>query len=91
MLEVNDRYQRSENIILRKLGEKQWALNTENGNEYILNAVSYDILNELFKPCSMEEIVTLVISIYDISEDIFLIDFKKWLLVALEKELIRKI
>lgn len=91
MLEVNARYQRSENIIIKKLGEKQWALNMENGNEYILNAVSYDILNELSIPRNMDDIVTLIISIYDISRETFLMDFKTWLLVALEKELIRKI
>jgi len=91
MLEVNGCYQRSDNIIIKRLGEKQWALNVENGNEYTLNTVSYDILNELSVPRSMDDIVTLIISIYDISRETFLMDFNTWLLVALEKKLIRKV
>ena len=91
MLEVNGRYRRNENIIIKKLGGKQWALNVKDGNEYVINAVSYDILDELSKPQSISDIVASIIGMYDVPRETFLTDFETWLFVALEKELIKKV
>jgi hypothetical protein len=91
MLEVKEFYRRNENIIIKKLGEKQWALNMETGSEYAINEAAYDILNMLSTPHIMDEIVSGIINVYDVSREILVEDCKTWIYKALEKGLIEKI
>jgi hypothetical protein len=91
MLDMNDHYKRNNNIIIKSLGGKQWALNMDNGGEYALNEVSYKLLTLLTKPHSIEALVSEIIANYDVSREVLIDDCKVWLQIALEKELIEKV
>jgi hypothetical protein len=91
MLDVKEFYKRNENIIIKKLGGKQWALNMETGSEYTINEAAYDILNMLSTPRTMDEIVSEIINVYDVSREILIEDCKTWIPKALEKGLIERI
>ena len=88
MLDVKGLYQRNENIIIRKLGKNQWALNMETGGEYGLNEVSFDMLNILSTPHSIDELLDEIISTYDVSRDVLTKDCNIWLAAALQKGLV---
>jgi ubiquitin-protein ligase len=90
MLDVTEFYKRNENIIIKKLGGKQWALNMETGSECTINNVAYDILNILSTPHTMDEIVFEIINFYDVSRETFIEDCKAWMRIALEKGLVEE-
>jgi hypothetical protein len=91
MLDMNDRYKRNNNIIIKSLGGKQWALNMDNGGEYALNEVSYELLALLAIPHGIDALVSEIIANYDVSRKVLIDDCKVWLQIALEKELIEKV
>lgn len=91
MLDMINRYKRCENIIIKSLGKKQWALDMETGKEYIINSVSYDILDILSKPKSIDDIISEITNLYEVSKEVFINDCEKWLLNVLEKGLIEKV
>jgi hypothetical protein len=88
MLDVKVLYRRNENIIIKKLGENQWALNMETGAEYGLNEISFDMLNVLSAPRSIDELLDEVIKTYDVSRDVLAKDCSIWLETALQKGLV---
>jgi hypothetical protein len=88
MLDVKALYRRNENIIIKKLGKNQWALNMETGGEYGLNEISFDMLNALSAPRSIEELLDEIIKIYDVSRDVLAKDCSTWLETALQKGLV---
>jgi hypothetical protein len=88
MLDVKGRYQRNENIIIKRLGKNQWALDMETGSEYGLNEISFDMLNILSTPHSIDELLNEIINIYDISRDVLAEDCNTWLAIALQKKIV---
>jgi hypothetical protein len=88
MLDVKGLYRRNENVIIRKLGKNQWALNMETGSEYGLNEISFDMLNILSRPHSIDELLNEIISNYDVSRDVLAEDCNTWLAAALQKGLV---
>ncbi|MDR0681025.1 MAG: PqqD family protein [Dysgonamonadaceae bacterium] len=81
-------YQRNENIIIRKLGKNQWALDMETGSEYGLNEISFDMLNILSAPHSVDELLNEIINVYNVSRDALVEDCNTWLETALQKGLV---
>jgi hypothetical protein len=88
MLDVKGLYRRNENIIIKKLGKNQWALDMETGSQYDLNEISFDILNILSTPHSIDELLNEIINIYDVSRSVLAEDCNTWLAAALEKGLV---
>jgi hypothetical protein len=88
VLDVKVLYRRNENIIIRKLGKNQWALNMETGSEYALNEISFDMLNILSMPHSVDDLLNEIIESYDVSRDVLTEDCTAWLAIALQKGLI---
>jgi hypothetical protein len=88
VLDVKVFYRRNENIIIRKLGKNQWALNMETGSEYDLNEISFDMLNILSTPHSVDDMLNEIIATYDVSQDVLTEDYTAWLVIALQKGLI---
>jgi hypothetical protein len=87
-MDVKGIYRRNENIIIKILGKNQWALNMETGCEYGLNEISFDMLNILSTPHSVDELLNEIINIYDVSRDVLAKDCNTWLAAALQKGLV---
>jgi hypothetical protein len=88
MLDMKGLYRRNENVIIRKLGKNQWALNMETGSEYTLNEISFDMLDILSTPHSIDELLNEIMNIYDVSRNILAEDCNTWLAVVLQKGLV---
>jgi hypothetical protein len=88
VLDVKVLYRRNENIIIRKLGKNQWALDMETGSEYDLNEIAFDMLNILSMPHSVDALLDEIIDSYDVSKDVLAKDCTTWLRIALQKGLI---
>ena len=90
MLDLNAFYKRSTNVVLRKLGDRQWALDMDTGSEYVLNGVSYDMLEVLSERHSVDTLLSAIVAMYDVPKDILLEDCKIWLQDTIEKGLVEK-
>jgi hypothetical protein len=90
MLDLTQKYQRNPNIVIKSIGGKQVALNTDIGSEYKLNEVSYDMLEVLSQPITMNDFVATMLDKYNVSRERFTADCETWLADALQKELIQK-
>jgi hypothetical protein len=88
MLDVKGLYRRNENVIIKKLGKNQWALNMETGSEYALNEISFDMLNILSTPHSIDELLNEILNTYDVSRNVLTEDCNTWLAAALQKGLV---
>jgi hypothetical protein len=88
MLDIRQCYKRKDTIAIRKVGDKQWALDTENGSEYAINNTVYDLLDMLSEPLTVADITNKMVASYDVSKTVFLEDLDNWLLLALKKGLV---
>lgn len=78
-------------IVLRNVGNKYWALDTKNGNQYKLNEVSFFILNVFRKPKFFHETIEIVAKEYDVDIKRLYDDCNKVLQYAMEKEIIKEV
>jgi hypothetical protein len=90
MLDINGCYKRDDDIVIKSLGGKKWALNMKTGGEYTLNDTAYDVLNVLSEPGTIDDVVDAIVRIYDVPKETFANDCKVWLQSALEKGLVEK-
>lgn len=88
MLEMNDVLCMNEDIILRCVNDKFWALNTQNGNQYHINSVTYDILSAIDAHSSVDSIIKAVSKDYDVSAEIFEADALQLLSSSIEKGIV---
>ena len=70
-------YVLSDDIILRSINNKFWALDTKKGGQYKLNSVAFDILSRLNGRDNLKKIFNDVLKTYEIAEKIFLKDFNE--------------
>lgn len=91
MLDLNSRFILSEDIVLRSIGGKCWALNTQNGNQYRLNEVSYFLLNLLREKSTLEDIVHQALQQYDTDRTRLLVDCDVMLQDALRKNIVKEV
>ena len=59
MLEVNNICNINENIILKGINKKFWALDSKSGTQYKLNELSFDILSLMNGSKSIGEIIEI--------------------------------
>ena len=89
MLEMNDVLDLNEDIILRCVNDKFWALNTKNGNQYHINRVTYDILSSIDSKSSVSNIIKDVSKDYDVSAEVFSTDALQLLSSSIDKGIVR--
>ena len=90
MLDVDEKYVLSDNIVLRSIHDKFWCLDTKNGTQYRLNRVSYDLLTNLMPGVVLSEIIDKVAQNYNVALSVFSSDAVSLLNLALNKKIIRK-
>ena len=56
MLDLDRIYVLDENIILKSINDKFWALDTKSGKQYKLNRTAYDLLSQLDNYHKMKDI-----------------------------------
>lgn len=78
-------------VVLRNVGEKYWALNTKDGNQFKLNDVSFFILNAFREPKSISVMLELVIKEYKIDLEKLKEDCNTILQYAIEKEIVKEV
>lgn len=91
MLDMTKRYMLKENIVLKGLNKKYWALSTDTGNQYKLNEIAYDILNELTEAKSINELVDTITKAYMISQQEFMNDCSALIDDALKSGLVEEV
>ena len=90
MLDLDEKYVLSDDIVLRSIHDKFLCLDTKNGMQYRLNRVSYDLLTNLTPEVALSEIIDKVAQNYNIALSVFSSDAVSLLNLALNKEIIRK-
>ncbi len=90
MLDLNMVLKLSKDIVLRGVGEKYWALNTTNGNQYKLNEVSYFILDLFREPKKISAMIDLVLAEYKIDKTRLEADCATMIQFAMEKNILVK-
>jgi hypothetical protein len=88
MLDLTQRFRRNPDIIIKNIGGMQVALNIEDGSEYKLNEISYDMLEALSTPLTICELVEILLQQYNVEKERLMMDSETWFTKALEKELI---
>ncbi|MBO5168928.1 MAG: PqqD family protein [Phascolarctobacterium sp.] len=90
MLDLRKIYQLNEKIVLRKIDNKCWALNIENGNQYRLNEVAYFILDLFREPVSVEAIVSVVGNEYAVDRERLIADCSSMVQYAVDKNILKE-
>lgn len=88
MLEVKKIYKVSENIILRGINKKFWALDSKNGAQYRLNELSFDILSNLDGKNTLECIIEAQYNKYQVNKELLINDVIGFIHKSLEKGII---
>lgn len=91
MLDVRIILELDENIVLRSINDKFWALDTRYGTQYKLNRVSFDILSEIDCCKSVLDVVNNVSKKYNVPFEVFSEDAQELLDCALEKGLVKEV
>lgn len=91
MLDLTKKFQLNENIVLRKIDSKCWALNVENGNQYRLNEVSYLILDSFRDTSAVEEVLTIVEKEYAVDKERLIADCSSMIQTAVDKNILKEV
>lgn len=91
MLDMSNTLCLNETVVLRRLADKFWALDTSSGNQYKLNEVSYFILNFLRTPKAVEQVVEEVLKEYTVPYGQAAADCSSVLQFAVEKSIVKEV
>ena len=91
MLDLNKTYQINEEIVLRKIDTKCWALNIENGNQYRLNDVSYLILDSFREATTVASVISVVEKEYSVDRERLIADCSSMLQTAVNKNILKEV
>lgn len=91
MLDIDTVLELQENIVLRGIGDKYWALDVSAGNQYKLNAVSFFILELFRSPQTITQITEKVVNEYNATRELVVEDCRKILQFALENKIIKEV
>ena len=91
MLDLTKKFQLKEEIVLRKIDSKCWALNVENGNQYRLNEVSYLILDSFRDASTVEEMIALVKKEYADDKERLIADCSLMIQTAVDKNILKEV
>lgn len=90
MLDLTKKFQLKEEIVLRKIDSKCWALNVENGNQYRLNEVSYLILDSFRDASTVEEMIAIVKKEYAVDKERLIADCSLMIQTAVDKNILKE-
>ena len=85
MLEVNNICNINENIILKGINTKFWALDSKSGTQYKLNELSFDILSLMNGSKSIGEIIEIQYHKYNVEKDLLTKDILSFVNKSYEK------
>ncbi|CDF00948.1 unknown [Ruminococcus sp. CAG:624] len=85
MLEVNNICNINENIILKGINKKFWALDSKSGTQYKLNELSFDILSLMNGSKSIGEIIEIQYHKYNVEKDLLTKDILSFVNKSYEK------
>lgn len=91
MLDLTKKFQLKEEIVLRKIDSKCWALNVENGNQYRLNEVSYLILDSFRDTSTVEEMIAIVEKEYAVDKERLIADCSLMIQTAVDKNILKEV
>lgn len=91
MLDLTQRYQINDKIVLRKIDSKCWALNVENGNQYRLNEVSYLILDSFREASTVEVMISVVEKEYAVDRNRLIVDCSLMIQTAIDKNILKEV
>ena len=91
MLDLTKKFQLKEEIVLRKIDSKCWALNVENGNQYRLNEVSYLILDSFRDASTVEEMIEKVKKEYAVDKERLIADCSLMIQTAVDKNILKEV
>lgn len=91
MLDLTQKYQLNEKIVLRKIDSKCWALNVENGNQYRLNEVSYLILDSFREASAVEAMISVVEKEYAVDREQLIADCSLMIQTAIDKNILKEV
>lgn len=91
MLDLTKKYQINDNIVLRSVGNKYWALDVEKGNQYRLNDVSYFMLDLFREPSTIEDIISTVEKEYVVGRDQLIADCSVMMQTAINKKILKEV
>lgn len=91
MLDLTQKYQINDKIVLRKIDSKCWALNVENGNQYRLNEVSYLILDSFREASTVEAMISVVEKEYTVDRDRLIADCSLMIQTAIDKNILKEV
>ena len=91
MLDLTKKFQLKEEIVLRKIDSKCWALNVENGNQYRLNEVSYLILDSFRDASTVEEMIAIAKKEYAVDKERLIADCSLMIQTAVDKNILKEV
>lgn len=91
MLDLAQKYQINDKIVLRKLDSKCWALNVENGSQYRLNDVSYFILDSFREASTVETIISIAEKEYAVERERLIADCSLMIQTAIDKNILKEV
>ena len=91
MLDLTKKFKLKEEIVLRKIDSKCWALNVENGNQYRLNEVSYLILDSFRDASTVEEMIAIVKKEYAVDKERLIADCSLMIQTAVDKNILKEV
>ncbi|WP_300857360.1 PqqD family protein [uncultured Clostridium sp.] len=91
MLDLTQKYQINDKIVLRKIDSKCWALNVENGNQYRLNEVSYFILDLFREVSTIEAMLSIVEKEYAVDRNRLIADCSLMIQTAVDKNILKEV
>ena len=91
MLDLTQRFQTNDKIVLRKIDSKCWALNIENGNQYRLNEVSYLILDSFREASTVEAMISSVVTEYAVDRERLIADCSLMIQTAVDKNILKEV
>lgn len=91
MLDLKKKYQINDKIVLRKIDNKCWALNIENGNQYRLNDVSYFILDSFREEATVESMILAIQKEYMVEKERLIADCSAMLQTAVNKNILKEV
>ncbi len=91
MLDLKQKYQINDKIVLRKIDSKHWALNIETGNQYRLNDVSYFILDSFRELSTFEDVILIIQKEYAVDKERLIADCFSLLQTAINKNILKEV
>ena len=91
MLDLNLVLQLNEDIVLRGVSDKYWALNVKNGNQYKLNDVAYFLLSCFREPKSVKLSLEEIMREYRVEYERILKDSESVLQIAIDNNIVKEV